>query len=132
VWAVGAAPGLARCAISTRDEDVSVVRASVRSLGGHLASAAHQVESDVLHRAESRCPGSKCPCRGQPISSTENADGGFNTESRYRLRLINYPNILGAKSQIEWQGKRYAIEGDAKIYNGSRRTAHVDYVMVRK
>ena len=36
-----------------------------------------------------------------PISSTENADGGFNSESRYRLRLINYPNILGAQSQIE-------------------------------
>lgn len=65
----------------------------------------------------------------QPISSTENADGGFNTESRYRLRLINYPNILGAQSQIEWDGKRYSIEGDAKIYNGSRRTAHVDYVI---
>ncbi|MDC9014893.1 hypothetical protein [Mycobacterium marinum] len=25
---------------------------------------------------------------------TENADNGFNTESRYQLRLINYPNIL--------------------------------------
>jgi hypothetical protein len=68
----------------------------------------------------------------QPISSTENADGGFNTESRYRLRLINYPGILGAQSQIEWNGKRYSIFGDAMIYNGSRRTAHVDYVMVRK
>jgi hypothetical protein len=67
----------------------------------------------------------------QPISSTENADGGFNTESRYRLRLINYPNILGARSQIEWRGKRYSIVGDAMIYNGSRRTAHVDYVMTR-
>lgn len=29
-------------------------------------------------------------------------------------------------------GKRYAIDGDPKIYNGSRRTAHVEYVMVRK
>lgn len=67
----------------------------------------------------------------QPISSTENTDGGFNTESRYRLRLINYPNILGAQSQIEWNGKRYSIFGDAMIYNGSRRTAHVEYVMVR-
>jgi hypothetical protein len=68
----------------------------------------------------------------QPISSTENADGGFNTESRYRLRLINYPNILGAQSKIEWRGKRYSIVGDGMIYNGSRRTAHVDYVMVRR
>ncbi|WP_176357776.1 hypothetical protein [Mycobacterium persicum] len=67
----------------------------------------------------------------QPISSSENADGGFNTESRYRLRLINYPSILGAQSQIEWRGKRFSILGDAHIYNGSRRTAHVDYVMVR-
>ncbi|MFA4082663.1 hypothetical protein [Mycobacteroides salmoniphilum] len=31
----------------------------------------------------------------QPISSTENADGGSNAESRYRLRLINYPSVLG-------------------------------------
>jgi hypothetical protein len=68
----------------------------------------------------------------QPISSTENADGGFNSGSRYRLRLINYPGILGAQSQIEWNGKRYAIDGDPLIYNGSRRTAHVDYRMVRK
>jgi hypothetical protein len=45
--------------------------------------------------------------------------------------LINYPNILGAQSQIEWGGKRYSIEGDALIYNGSRRTAHVDYVISR-
>jgi hypothetical protein len=45
--------------------------------------------------------------------------------------LINYPGILGAQSQIEWNGKLYSIVGDAKIYNGSRRTAHVDYVMVR-
>jgi hypothetical protein len=67
----------------------------------------------------------------QPISSTENADGGFNTVSRYRLRLINYPNILGAQSQIEWRRKRYAVDGDPLIFNGSRRTAHVDYVIVR-
>jgi hypothetical protein len=68
----------------------------------------------------------------QPISSTENADGGFNTESRYRLRLIDYPGTLGAQSEIEWNGKRYSILGDALIYNGSRRTAHVDYLMARR
>jgi hypothetical protein len=69
----------------------------------------------------------------QPLGTpTENADGGFITESRYRLRLINYPNVLGAQSQIEWNSKRYSIEGEARIYNGSRRTAHADYVMVRR
>lgn len=68
----------------------------------------------------------------QPIKSTENSDGGFNTESGYRLRLINYPNVLGAQSQVEWRGKTYSIEGDALIYNGSPRTARAEYVMVRK
>ncbi|KUI36198.1 hypothetical protein [Mycobacterium sp. GA-2829] len=69
----------------------------------------------------------------QPIGApTENQDGGFNTESRYRLRLINYPSILGAQSQIEWRGKPYSIVGDAMIYSGSRRTAHVDHVMARR
>jgi len=68
----------------------------------------------------------------QPIKSTEDNDGGFNTESRYRLRLINYPGVIGAQSQVEWRGKRYSILGDPLIYNGSRRTAHVDYAMVRR
>jgi hypothetical protein len=42
----------------------------------------------------------------QPISSTENAEDGFNTTGNYRLRLIGYPGILGAQSQVEWRGKR--------------------------
>ncbi|CAN5579662.1 hypothetical protein BH09ACT8_BH09ACT8_27250 [soil metagenome] len=72
----------------------------------------------------------------QPITAvganTENMDGGFNTTAKYRLRLINYPVILGAQSQIEWNGKRYSILGDAIIHNGSPRTRHVVYTMVRK
>ena len=28
----------------------------------------------------------------------------------------------GYRSQVEWNGKRWAIDGDPKIYNGSRRT----------
>ncbi|MBS1690771.1 MAG: hypothetical protein JST91_00870 [Actinobacteria bacterium] len=72
----------------------------------------------------------------QPISSTENADGaGFTTTSRYRLRLAGgYPTgggILGAQSKVEWRGKLYSIEGDAQLHNGSSRTAHAVYVMVR-
>jgi hypothetical protein len=63
--------------------------------------------------------------------SAENQDGGFNTTSKYRLRLINYPGTLGAQSQIEWRGKRYSIEGDGKIHNGSPRTRHVEYAMTR-
>lgn len=65
----------------------------------------------------------------QPLSSTE-GDGG--PVSKYRLRLVGYPDLLGAQSAVEWHGRRYAIDGEARIYNGSRRTAHVDYVMVRR
>lgn len=48
------------------------------------------------------------------------------------LRLVGYDGLLGAQSAVEWNGKRYAIDGEPRIYNGSRRTAHVDYVMIRR
>jgi hypothetical protein len=67
----------------------------------------------------------------QPVTSTEDASVGFECASKYRLRLIGFPTLLGAQSQVEWQGCRYAIDGEPRQYNGSRRTAHVDYVMVR-
>lgn len=67
----------------------------------------------------------------QPISSTEDADGGYNTAQRYRLRLVNYPEPLGPRSQIEWRGKRYSIDGNGVVYSGSPRTARTEYVMVR-
>lgn len=70
-------------------------------------------------------------CRAvvQPLSSTEDDQG---TTSKYRLRLVGYSDLLGAQSAVEWNGKRYAIDGDPLVYNGSRRTAHVEYRMVRK
>lgn len=68
----------------------------------------------------------------QPINSSENADGGYNTSTRYRLRLVGWNGgTLGAQSQVEWNGKRYSIEGDALIYAGSPRTARAEYTMVR-
>ena len=71
-----------------------------------------------------------CRCRVravvEPMTSTEHQTGGFETESKYRLRLVGYSGVLGAQSQVDWQGKRYAIDGDPRIYNGSRRTAHVE------
>lgn len=70
-------------------------------------------------------------CRAvvQPLTSTEDSEG---TESKYRLRLVGYPDVLGAQSAVEWQGRRYAIEGDPKVYTGSPRTARVEYVMARR
>ena len=68
----------------------------------------------------------------QPMTSTEDATVGFETTSKYRLRLVGYPDMLGAQSQVEWQGKRYAIDGEPKVFNGSRPTTHVDYLLVRR
>jgi hypothetical protein len=71
----------------------------------------------------------------QPIINTVSAERqevGFETTTRYRLRLVGYPSVLGAQSQVDWNGKRYAIDGEPRQYNGSQRTRHVDYVMIRK
>lgn len=66
----------------------------------------------------------------QPLSSIENDAG---TTSKYRLRLVGWHgDQLGAQSAVEWDGKRYVIDGDPLVYNSSRRTAHVEYVMVRR
>ncbi|GJF07722.1 hypothetical protein PSD17_66670 [Pseudonocardia sp. D17] len=68
----------------------------------------------------------------QPLgSSDDDKDGAYASESRYRLRLPRNAPVLGAQSAVEWRGDRYAIVGDARVYNGSRRTAHVDYVISR-
>lgn len=74
----------------------------------------------------------------QPITSvnnTEDNEVGSFTETKYRLRLAGgWPTgegVLGAQSQVEWNGKRYAILGEPMFYTSSPRTAHVDYVMVR-
>ncbi|WP_162625629.1 hypothetical protein [Mycolicibacterium llatzerense] len=68
----------------------------------------------------------------QPLTFSEAQEMGFDAKARYRLRLANYPALLGAQAQVEWQGGRYAIEGEPRQYNGSGRTRHVDYVMMRR
>ena len=72
-----------------------------------------------------------CP-RGRPADDIGHQTVVFETESKYWLRLVGYSGVLGAQSQVDWQSKRYAIDGDPRIYNGSRHTAHVEYVIVRR
>lgn len=67
----------------------------------------------------------------QPIESIADSEKNGATTSKYWLRLVGYPGLLGAQSAVEWQGRRYAIDGDPRIYNGSRRTAHAIYTIVR-
>jgi hypothetical protein len=48
------------------------------------------------------------------------------------LRLVGYPSVLGAQSQVDWTGtaSNTASTGSLGSFNGSRRTAYVDYVIV--
>jgi hypothetical protein len=63
----------------------------------------------------------------------ESQDTGYQTGSRYRLRFPrSWPHTLGAQSQIEWNGQRWSLDGDASLHNSSRRTAHATYVIIRK
>lgn len=75
-----------------------------------------------------------CRARISPISTSEDESaGGFATTTKHRLRLVGWHGAqLGAQSAVEWNGKRYAIDGDPMVYNGSPRTARVEYRMVRK
>jgi hypothetical protein len=68
----------------------------------------------------------------QPIGApTESQDGGFETVAKYRLRLVGYADLVGAQAQIEWNGQRWSIDGEPRIHNGSPKTRHIDYVIVR-
>lgn len=62
----------------------------------------------------------------------EQTNEGYETEDTYRLRLPrSFPFILGAQAQIEWLGHRWHVVGKVHRYNGSDRTAHVDYIVRR-
>jgi len=90
-------------------------------------------DEDGNTRTRPSATGIVCKAVVQPVGTQkEMADTGHRTETRYRLRLVNWAGgILGAQSQVEWRGKRYSLDGDAQIYSGSHRTAHVDYLIVR-
>jgi hypothetical protein len=61
------------------------------------------------------------------------ATGHRGTRRRdHQIEGHEFIAVLRERLAVEWQSRRYAIDGDPKIYNGSRRTAHVDYVMTWK
>ena len=72
---------------------------------------------------------------GTSARRSEQDNEGFSTEKVYRMRFprsfTKTHGILGAQSQIEWNGQRWAIFGDANVYNGSPALARVDYVIKR-
>lgn len=68
---------------------------------------------------------------GTASRRAEQDNEGFETEKVYTMRLPRGHPILGAQSQIEWQGARWAVFGDPFHYTNSRRTAHLRYTIKR-
>jgi hypothetical protein len=65
----------------------------------------------------------------------EQDNEGYESEKVYSIRFprsfTEQHGILGAQSQIEWLGVRWALFGDVGRRNGSRRTARVLYTIKR-
>lgn len=63
----------------------------------------------------------------------EQDNEGQETEEMYRLRLPrSYTGpVLGAHGRVQWRGLSWAVIGKERRYNGSYRTAHIDYVIRR-
>lgn len=62
----------------------------------------------------------------------EQDNEGYETEKVYTIRFPrSFAYTLGAQSQIEWQGNRWVIFGDAAYYTSSPATRHVTYNIKR-
>lgn len=62
----------------------------------------------------------------------EQDNEGYESEQIYMARFPrSFPYDLGAQSEIEWRGKRWALFGDANRYNSSPRTRHNVYTIKR-
>ncbi|AXH46764.1 head-to-tail stopper [Mycobacterium phage Acolyte] len=72
---------------------------------------------------------------GTSARRAEQDNEGFESEKVYRMRFprsfTKEHGILGAQSQIEWRGQRWALFGDATVYNSSPALARVDYTIKR-
>ncbi|QDP44606.1 head-to-tail stopper [Mycobacterium phage NothingSpecial] len=72
---------------------------------------------------------------GTSARRAEQDNEGFESEKVYRMRFprsfTKEHGILGAQSQIEWRGQRWALFGDATIYDSSPALARVDYTIKR-
>jgi hypothetical protein len=62
----------------------------------------------------------------------EQDNEGFEGEKVYAMRLPrSFTCVLGAQSEVQWRGARWAVFGDVNIYNNSPRTAHYWYTIKR-
>lgn len=72
---------------------------------------------------------------GTSARRAEQDNEGYETEKVYKVRFprsfTEKHGILGAQSQIQWRGQRWAVFGDAAIYNMSPNTRRVEYTIKR-
>jgi hypothetical protein len=72
---------------------------------------------------------------GTSARRAEQDNEGFQTEKVYRMRFprsfTKEHGILGAQSEIVWRGERWAVFGDATVYESSPALARVDYTIKR-
>jgi hypothetical protein len=50
-----------------------------------------------------------------PGGRSECQEVGFDTVSKYRLRFVRYPGLLGTESQIDWGRRHYSIDGEPSV-----------------
>lgn len=72
---------------------------------------------------------------GTSARRSEQDNEGFESEESYSLRptraFTAEHGLLGAQSQVEWRGVRWALFGMPRFYSRSPATAHVTYSIKR-
>lgn len=61
----------------------------------------------------------------------EQDNEGFESERVYSIRFGRGFPVLGAQSQVEWRGQRWAVFGTDVQYTSSPKTSHVTYTLKR-
>lgn len=69
---------------------------------------------------------------GTSARRTEQDNEGFESEEVYRLRPPrSFTTIIGSHAKVIWNGVEWGVFGKARRFNGSDRTAHIDYFLRR-
>lgn len=72
---------------------------------------------------------------GTSARRAEQDNEGFESEEVYSMRFTRRfsteQGMLGLQSEVEWDGRRWAVFGFGNRYHGSPRTAHHTYTIKR-
>lgn len=69
---------------------------------------------------------------GTSARRTEDNNEAFDSEQVYRLRPPrSFTTVIGMHAKVVWRGLEWCVLGKERRYNGSSRTAHIDYQIRR-